>query len=381
MIRRRLGLKSVRWCLGLALAVMGAAGSGCGDGDFVPPPPQAAKAEGARAATGGAVAPAANPFTSGASAGNIDLIWGRGEDPAEDETEKAAARSQAGLERARLRILPDEEAENATKTQAQLVRQAVAHRPKPQALVVVPEKTSDAELARAVEEARTARVPVVVVGRPIAGTGAKSAAAAPLVLVTPQSFADSARRLVALSMRNARNAGLSPDGGAILLITSPGDPFLDDRVSAVRTALEAAKVSPIDEVRIPQDIDAGKERLLKRLKSDPRLTMVFGFDFTSTTASNRVAIDVAIERPFIQAGYTSDEMLPRMALSGELAAIADYVPTRLIRKAITTAAQLAQGQDPGDRVELPMVLHESPEKSGVPRLQAEREKARREHSQ
>ena len=47
--------------------------------------------------------------------------------------------------------------------------------------------------------------------------------------------------------------------------------------------------------------------------------MVFAFDFVSTTACNTVAIDITEKRPFIQAGYTSDDNLPRMALAGEFA--------------------------------------------------------------
>ncbi len=65
---------------------------------------------------------------------------------------KSAARSQAGFDHARLRILPDEDpaasrtAAASAKSQAQLVREATAR--KPHALIVEAEDTGDAELAQ-----------------------------------------------------------------------------------------------------------------------------------------------------------------------------------------------------------------------------------------
>ena len=96
-----------------------------------------------------------------------------------------------------------------------------------------------------------------------------------MVLVKPPSFADSARTLVTSSIRNARNAKLNPDGGAILLITTTSDQFLPDRVAAVREALKASKIATVDEVRIPKEIQAGAGILKKRLLADPKPTMVF----------------------------------------------------------------------------------------------------------
>ncbi len=53
------------------------------------------------------------------------------------------------------------------------MRQALGR--KPQVLIVEPEDPADAELARAVGEALAAKVPVVVLGRPIAGVEKKPA--------------------------------------------------------------------------------------------------------------------------------------------------------------------------------------------------------------
>ncbi len=258
----------------------------------------------------------------GGTVGSIEMICARGvQDLDEEQNMKSAARSQAGFDHARLRILPDEDpaasrtAAAGAKSQAQLVREATAR--KPHALIVEAEDTGDAELARAVDEARAAKVPVVLLGRPIAGM--KGTGPAPAILVRPHAFADSARQLVKLAMRNARNAKVNPEGGAILLIPTSGDSFVADRAAAVREALEEAKVSPVDEIPMPRNVDVGAQRLRKRLEADPKIAMVFAFDFTSITSSNTVASDIVEKRPFIQAGYTSDDNLPRMALAGEFA--------------------------------------------------------------
>jgi ABC-type sugar transport system substrate-binding protein len=381
----RLRSTSVRIGILLAGSMMGVVAGGCGTGDFVPPPPAELRDQiggGSRNAAGGSSKEVINPYTgAGSRATSIEMIWARGRDLESEGTDKSAARSQAGLDRARLRILPDDDpaaSQNPAgpaKSQAQLVRDALGRTQKPQALLIEPEDPSDPDLARAVEEARVAKMPVVLLGRPLAGV--KGPGKTPVILVKPQSFAESARKLVSLSMRNARNAKLNPEAGAILLIPATGDAFIPDRVAAVREALEVAKVSPVDEIRMTRDMDDGIKRLTKRLEADSKTAMVFAFDFVSTTSCNKTATDIGEKRPFIQAGYTSDDNLPRMALAGEFAAIADYVPARLVRKAISTAVAAAQGREITDPVEIQIPVRESPPSAGAPKLQSQQNKTRR----
>ncbi len=263
------------------------------------------------------------------------------------------------------------------KSQAQLVRGCGSGRTqKPQALLIEPEDPSDPDLARAVEEARVAKMPVVLLGRPLAGV--KGPGKTPVILVKPQSFAESARKLVSLSMRNARNAeAQSPKRAPILLILAPRRRVPPRSRRGRPQTLEVAKVSPVDEIRMTRDMDDGIKRLTKRLEADSKTAMVFAFDFISTTASNKAATDIGEKRPFIQAGYTSDDNLPRMALAGEFAAIADYVPARLVRKAISTAVAAAQGREITDPVEIQIPVRESPPSAGAPKLQSQQNKARR----
>src|SRR5262249_20648276 len=152
-------------------------------------------------------------------------------------------------------------------------------------------------------------------------------------------------------------AKLNPEAGAILLINSAGDTLLPDRVAAVRAALEAAGIHAIQEVRFVRDNQSAQSLLAERLKADPKPTLVFTFDFAATTGSNSVAGEIASGRPFIQAGYTSEENLLRMATAGEFAALAHYAPSRLIRRAITAAVASAQKQEVASPVEIAIVVH------------------------
>jgi ABC-type sugar transport system substrate-binding protein len=335
--------------------------SGCGSGDFVPPPPPELQG-----AIGGA---------AGADAGvrTIELILSGVIDSEEAEIEKSAARVQAGSEQVRLKIPPPDASSGnpgttaaTPKTQAKLIREAVARHP--HALIVEPADPADRELAQAIQEGRAAKVPVILLGRPMTvEPDAKVASTA--ILVAPAPFANSARQLVASAIRNAKNAKLNPEAGAILLINTAADLLLADRVAAIRDALKAAGITAIEEIRFARDSQTGSKLLIARLNAERKPVMVFSVDSQSTTASNEAVSNIVKERPFIQAGYTSEESLSRMVTVGEFAAVAEYLPTRLVRKAVSTAIAVAQGRDVPNRVEIPIVFRDSPAKSGAPGLQ------------
>ncbi len=71
--------------------------------------------------------------------------------------------------------------------------------------------------------------------------------------------------------------------------------------------------------------------------------MVFPLDHQSYLANRKVSPDLRPERPLISAGYTMDDQLARSVQMGEFAALAEYMPTRLLRKATSTAIAVAQG--------------------------------------
>jgi ABC-type sugar transport system substrate-binding protein len=380
-VRRRIGIV-------LAVSMMAATWAGCGN-DFVTPPPSVSRDEGGsgeRVSTTADSKPTTEPFVLGGTVRRIDFIVSSRVDAEQAQIEEAAARMQAGYDRARLHFLPKDDTGNSdrpgngsaassaagSKSQAELIRGSLAA--KPQAIIVDPDDPEDKELAHAIHEARAARVPVVVLGRPIPEVGeAKSTVAAPMIVVAPQSFADSASQIVKLAIRNLKNAKIDPARGAVLLISASGDRFVPDRVAAVREALKAAKVASIDELRIPKEITAGAAALKKHLQGDPKPVMVFFFDFNGAAACKEVASDLGEKRPFVRAGYTSDDGRTRMVRSGEYAAVGEYEPTRLIRKAVTVAAAAAQRRESKEKEEIPINVLESPPGSGVASFEPRRE--------
>jgi ABC-type sugar transport system substrate-binding protein len=311
----------------------------------------------------------------------IDLILSGRSDLEETEIAKSAARQQAGYEKARLRIMvPGETPSGSGQTaptptdQAALVREATGRHP--QVLVVEPADAADRELARAVREARAAKVPVILLGRPLSaapGSDAKptSAPAAPEILVATAPWADSAQQLVAAAIRNARNAKLKPEGGAFILVNTAADFLLPDRLAALRAALQAAGITAIEELRFARDNQAAHTLLIQRLGANAKPVLVFSLDAQGTTASNQAVGEIIKERPFIQAGYTSDDTQSRMVAVGEFAALAEFAPAKLIRKAISTAVAVAQGRELPSRVDLPILVHVSPANSVAPHMQAE----------
>jgi ABC-type sugar transport system substrate-binding protein len=365
----------------VALAVTMAAGasSGCGSGDFLPPPP--AELQGALEGAPGS-APGSVAATPGQSSGTktIDLILSGKADAEETEVQKAAARTQAGFDKVRLHIIdpresPDSPGKMAAtpQDQAQLVRAAVARHL--HALVLEPADPADQALAQAVQEAGNAHVPVVLVGRSLTGLPQPTAApplAAPtssVILVAPPPFAESAKQLVASAIRNAKNAKLNPQNGAFLLINTSGDSLIPDRVASIRDALKAAGITTVEEIPFVRDAQVAGKLLTDRLQANKKLALVFSFDSTSSSASNHVATELAQDRPFVQAAYTSDDNLIRMTGMGEFAAVVEFFPTRMLRKAISTAVSLAQGRNVAGRVEFPVVFHDSPRGAGLPTAQ------------
>ena len=184
------------------------------------------------------VGPGGSPTTS-PRANAIDLILAA-HDPDDAVYLKIAARIQAGYEKFPLRIEEPGKGsgpQGATATAADLVRQSI--RRHPQAIVVEAADASDRPLAQAVDEARAAGIVVVLLGRTlaelaataspetkaspdsgpakvaadrVAATAAGSPPSRPVIAIVTQPFAESAGRLVATSIRNAKNAKLDPRG-------------------------------------------------------------------------------------------------------------------------------------------------------------------------
>ena len=350
-----------------ALFVGLAMGVGCDSDPFTLPEREELKVE---STTPTPVAPASTSISSSPEARSIELVMDR-HDPEESEIFRAAARTQAGRERVRLRISALENSDLSSH-QAELVRQAAER--KPVAVIVEPADPSDLRLAQAVAETSVI-TPVFVLYRPLEGLKKEGSAATKpargrVIMIVPPSFTESAGQLVASAIRNAKNASLDPTAGAIVVVNTVSDPFVDERVRAIHDQLKLAGVKQVSEIRFASRVEDCVKQLTERLKKDPKPTLVFGVDSPSMSGCREVSNQLIDERPFITAGYSADEQLGMTARSGDLAAVADFMPTRLVRKAIAMAAEVADGKAVPDTIELAIVFHDSPPTTGVPRTQS-----------
>ena len=276
-------ISNSRVWFGLAAALMGLPSIGCDSVRLAPPPPPELRAAERGNSPG---------LVSGSTPTNPNLLGvrGVGREKYRSDTEprpgsqRARCGGQLGEGPGRLRQgsnpPPDPgggsrlrklgKARLHAQESAALIREALARQPRPQVVIVEPANPADKDLALAIQEARTAKVPVVLVGRPLSG-GADSpgAATGPVpILVTPPPFIVSARHLVTASIRNAKNAKLKPEGGAVFLINTAGDALLPDRIAAVRDALKEAGVTSIQEIRFAQESQVAGKLLTERLKAD-----------------------------------------------------------------------------------------------------------------
>jgi ABC-type sugar transport system substrate-binding protein len=284
--------------------------------------------------------------------------------------------------------------EDLPARQVEQIREALLRHPL--ALVVEPAIPTDRGLDEVVDKARGEGVPVVLLNRPVAGyrgpaarrpraEGAIGSTAtqpsarqgdaapadpnsrSPMVLIRPAPFESSASQLVASAIRNAKNARLDPHGGAILVINSLGDPFTQDRLAAVRKALQAARITRIREVSFSKDSQVGSKLLTAQLQADPKLVLVLSFDSLSSLAAREVMLKLVPDRPFILAGYAAEETYSSSTSMGDFAAVATYSPVRVVRRAIATAVALGQGRHLPSLVELPIEVDDSPPESTTAR--------------
>ena len=152
----------------------------------------------------------------------------------------------------------------------------------------------------------------------------------------------------------------------MILINTVGDPFIHDRTLAIRTALKENGITAVEEINFSKSADVGAKLLKEKLKANPKLVLVFAIDGLSTTALRQVMPELIPDRLFVQSAFASDGNYGDMTRAGDFAAVAGFVPNRIIRKAISTAVSLSQGRDVPARVEVPVEVHDSDEKSSTP---------------
>jgi ABC-type sugar transport system substrate-binding protein len=358
----------------------GWASFGCDSASFVPPVNPELRGD-AGAAPVAATSPSPIPSLSDvapAPARPIELVLAY-HNPDETELWKTAARTQAGLDKVKLHVTTLGTAEPASK-QAELIREVLTR--KPRVLIVEPAAPADAGLAEAVAAAQGQGIPVILVGRPLAGgTPAPAASPAPAakstapaarqapIVVIEARFAGTAKQIVEATIRVAQVSELVPAGGAIIVTDTNSDPYRDQRELAIKDALKAVGITTIEEVRFAKDPKAGEKLLTATIKAHPKIDMVFTVDSMSSAAVKEVANGVVDGRLLIAGGFTTDDQFSSLSRIPFFAAVAEFTPARLLRKAISSAVALTQGKDVPSLVEFRINVSESSVKSNVLRAQ------------
>ncbi len=269
---------------------------------------------------------------------------------------KGAARVQAGLDTIRVQV-----ADPSTTSQAELVRKSL--QAKPASILIEAPAEPDAELAAAAAEARAKGIAVVALGRSLGGP---SDGPGREIVVAPRPFADSAREIVELAVRNAGTGKVDPKSGAVILAETPGDPLAGDRIAALRDALKAAGVAEVEELRTGRDTEAAQALLRDFLKAHPGANLVVAADGVGVQIAEDVAGTLPDDRAYVIAGYSADESGCRSQVQvGEYAAIGVYAPDRLVRKGVNVAAKLLRGETVADRVEIETNVLASPVASAL----------------
>lgn len=327
----------------VAIAVALAASSGCGG----PPPSPTSKA-----ARGNVVRAGTKPF---------EVVPAPRSDEVAAEAVRSGAMVQAGLDTVKIQVTATGPGEQAEAVRAATRRQ-------PPALIVEAPADPDADLEKAVSEARAKGLLVLSLGRSLGGD---SEGPGREVVVAPSPFKASAARIVELAIRNATNGKIDPKSGALVVVRPDADPFVADRAAALKEALGAAGVAKVDELRVDATAagDALAEAVAEAVNSRPGVTLVLATDGTSLVAAADAATEsVGTDRPFVPAGYTWDEPTAKSQASvGTYAAAGIYAQDRLFRKAVYIAARALRGEEPAGRVEIDTPVLESPPNAALPR--------------
>jgi ABC-type sugar transport system substrate-binding protein len=347
--------------LGAMLLLAAAASIGCDSNSFVPPRPE--ELGGTGTATSVPV-PNATPDSAGlelASARSVEIVLAP-RDGDEAAIWQGAALKQSGNDKIKVKVAIVSAEKPQTK-QMELVRAAMARNPR--VLVVEPIDPADVALAQAVAETRAQGIPVILLGSALSANSSvppspSGRATAPLVVVAPPPFASSAGELVAAAIRNAKAAELDPNGGALIVSSTVGDRFVPERLDALRAALKTAGITPVDEIQVTNDYNAGEKLVRESLSAHPKIVLLFSVDYTSTAAI-RGLLNVKNDSPFVVAAcYTSDTNIQDVSRQAPVAAAVDFTPVRLLRKSIATAASLSQGKVIPSPAELSMIVDDMP---------------------
>ncbi len=263
--------------------------------------------------------------------------------PVELEVWEQAARRQEATERALVEISRLKPGEPAAK-QVDLIKEAVAKGNS--AIVILAE--DPAAVAPALVDARSAGVAVVLLDRAVPVEGK------PFPLVQYEPERESARKLAAAAVEDAKATGFPPGGPALLLINGPADDHAKARQKAMREALEAAGVKVLSDVIFAGMSEQGESALKAGFLMHPPIAMVICDEDQGISGALRVrhALDHSKKR-FVLSGYSADRSVVDLARKNVLNGVVDRNINEPMVKAFQVALAMVRGETVADRVEIP----------------------------
>ena len=265
---------------GAALMALVVVSSGCGQDPFSPPS-----------------RPKSTPSTESTWAPKATYLVLVTPEVPSDEVEAWTFRAQreANGRQAIFRVMGPSPDQPSSK-QPDVVRKAVADGAT--ALIVVPGDSPG--LGKALAEAEAKGVPVVLLARSIAAP----AGSKPFSVVEHGDFDDSARKIVATTLEDARKVGRPADGTALVTVDQATDASSTRRVAALKSAAEAAGFRKV--VMVPFDRskdDAPKTAILEAVKANPDVSVVLADDSESTMWAAEARMALQANPTFFVGGY------------------------------------------------------------------------------
>lgn len=315
------------WLAATALA-------GCDTDSIAPPPPGKSRPS--------SISPGAMP----ARAKEIALIL-----PADGNTDlliyDQAARTEAGFLATKIvfRTLKPAAGDPPAK-QGELIRQAVAEGAS--ALVVVPDATK--ETADALAALDPKKVPVVLLGRTPTGEAPASA-----TVVAFEPFAASARKLVDSAVADSKKIGAAAGAPVIFATLAVADENSAGRDAALADALKAAKVPIAATVPVPAEPTEAQKVVEAAMAAHPTAFGVIADDEAGVQAAIG-ARQAMGSRKYLIAGYFAGRNNLVTLMTGPVSALAERSAENLVRRAVRTALERAQGKEVGAKVLVPLEL-------------------------
>ncbi len=249
--------------------------------------------------------------------------------------------------------------------EAELIRDAVARGIS--ALVVLP--NGDPSVVTALKEARDANVPIVLLDRDAKLDGK------PVPKVAYTTEEETAQKLVAAAVEDARSLGFPADGPAQILVNGPHDDHDRERIAALHKAFEDKGVRVLPDVAFSGLIEEGRQAMARALESHPEIAIVVATENHSLVgaAKFRNKLDHK-KRRFVIAGYSHEKITFDLARYNVAAGVVDRNVHEPVVRAYDAALALIRGETVPDRIEVhvPMYRATGPEKDDmIPQILAD----------